>query len=76
MVEREGDAPPLHGRPVGKDCDRAAGRILFDRLVARAACELTVELQLEAGEPYAVDADIPQHLCRHRPLGIVAPLVR
>ena len=66
---------PGTSAPLALYVDDPAARILDDRLLAGAARERLFELQLEARQPVAVRPDEPEHLRRHRSLGIGAALL-
>src|SRR5205814_1086651 len=65
-----GNVKRVDGETRCVDSAAATTRILDDRLLARMAGQRVVELELEAGEPVPVDADVPEHLCADRALRI------
>ena len=75
MVEGQRDVVPVARGARLDDLDRPAARVADVALVARAAGQRPVELQLEAGEPPVVEARVAQNLGRDAALRIRAALL-
>ena len=75
VIERQERSLAVARGHVALDRDRPADRIAHDRLAARRAGELRVELELEPGEALVVDAGVAEHLRRERTLRIRAALL-
>src|SRR5205814_7607006 len=66
VIERQVDVLPVASRARADGVDRAAQRVLDDRLAAGPPGQGPVETELEAGQPAIVDPRLPEHLRRDR----------
>ena len=74
VVERQEDVAALARRRRADHVDRAAERVLDDRLGPRPPGEHAVEPELEPRQAAVVDSRVAQHLGRHSALRIGSPL--
>src|SRR5207237_683975 len=75
VIDRHSDVASRNRRTVAQDVDRAARRVLDDRLVTGSSRELAIEPELESGKTAVVDADVPQYLRCDGPLWIRTPFL-
>ena len=76
VVEREDDIVAVPGRHGLDDVDRAACRVADEALVAHAARQRTVQLQLEPGQTAVVEPRVAEHLGGDPALRVGTALLR